>query len=216
MRVAIVNTFDVSGGAARAAHRLFRALRGAGVEATMVVARRKFEDANVAKLTGSGVSEAIRLVDRLRARLALLPYWRTRPYGAEEFQHDRPLIGRVLEQALPETELINLHWVAEMLDFESLPRLTRTHAPIVWTLHDMLPLTGGCHYDDGCAKYLERCGACPQLGSSSEADLSVDIFGRRRACRSACRRTASSFFSSPKSSTTAARACVFLSNPWPA
>ena len=44
--------------------------------------------------------------------------------------------------------------------------------PVVWTLHDMNPFTGGCHHDDDCGKYQRTCGSCPQLGSNSNGDLS--------------------------------------------
>jgi glycosyltransferase involved in cell wall biosynthesis len=34
---------------------------------------------------------------------------------------------------------------------------------VAWTLHDMRPFTGGCHYASGCAGFTTDCGACPQL-----------------------------------------------------
>jgi len=43
---------------------------------------------------------------------------------------------------------------------------------IVWTLHDMNPFTGGCHYSGSCMRYMQSCGACPQLGSEMEGDVS--------------------------------------------
>jgi glycosyltransferase involved in cell wall biosynthesis len=53
--------------------------------------------------------------------------------------------------------------------------------PIVWTLHDMWPFTGGCHYDDECGKYAEDCGRCPVLQSDKEDDLSRSVLRRKRA-----------------------------------
>jgi glycosyltransferase involved in cell wall biosynthesis len=146
----------------------------------MVVAHRESVAPDVVRLKGYGFSGAIERLDRLRGCVSLAPYWRLRPAGYDEFQLDGPLMGTILQRELPATDLINLHWVAGMLDFASLPRLAQTQAPIVWTLHDMLPLTGGCHYDDGCARYLERCGECPQLGSRLSTDLSAAIFGRKK------------------------------------
>jgi glycosyltransferase involved in cell wall biosynthesis len=35
--------------------------------------------------------------------------------------------------------------------------------PIAWTLHDMNPFTGGCHYAGSCAKFETDCHVCPQL-----------------------------------------------------
>jgi hypothetical protein len=38
----------------------------------------------------------------------------------------------------------------------------------------------GCHYARGCGKYTECCGACPQLGSRQEAELSRHIWQCKR------------------------------------
>ena len=34
---------------------------------------------------------------------------------------------------------------------------------IVWTLHDMNPFTGACHYALACTKYTEGCSSCPAV-----------------------------------------------------
>src|SRR5690606_17169412 len=44
--------------------------------------------------------------------------------------------------------------------------------PLVWTLRDMWPLTGGCHYSNGCEKFLVGCNRCPELSSNFPIDLS--------------------------------------------
>ena len=58
--------------------------------------------------------------------------------------------------------VVNLHWVARWLDlpsfFNSLPNGT----PVVWTLHDLIPITGGCHYPGDCPGFTQECGNCPQ------------------------------------------------------
>jgi glycosyltransferase involved in cell wall biosynthesis len=180
MKTAIVNTFDVRGGAARAASRLHLALRQAGVDATMLVAHRERADPGVAQLEPRALCRLLRLADEVRAAHALHRYRNTRPRGLDAFQGSRPWLGRMLERRMPQADVINLHWVAGMLDYASLPRLA-ARAPLVWTLHDMLPLTGGCHYDSGCARYVAQCGSCPQLGSRSDGDLSRSGFAIREA-----------------------------------
>ena len=42
-------------------------------------------------------------------------------------------------------DVINLHWVPEFLDYMKF--FTKVSKPIVWTLHDMLPFSGGFHYE---------------------------------------------------------------------
>ena len=55
----------------------------------------------------------------------------------------------------------------------------KINKPIVWTLHDMWPFTGGCHYDKGCGKYQNKCQKCPLLNSNQENDLSKKIFKQK-------------------------------------
>jgi glycosyltransferase involved in cell wall biosynthesis/Tfp pilus assembly protein PilF len=71
---------------------------------------------------------------------------------------------------IQEADILHLHWVAGMLNYSELEKLGHGK-PVVWTLHDMNPFTGGCHYAGTCSKFTEQCGACPQLGSTDKHDL---------------------------------------------
>jgi glycosyltransferase involved in cell wall biosynthesis len=77
--------------------------------------------------------------------------------------------------------VINVHSMFHFVDFgvffRTVPKLT----PVVRTLHDMSFFTGGCHLDAGCGRYAQRCGACPQLGSHDERDLSRQVWERKRS-----------------------------------
>jgi glycosyltransferase involved in cell wall biosynthesis len=75
-------------------------------------------------------------------------------------------------------DIIHLHWLcAGFLSVETIGRLDR---PLVWTLHDSWPFTGGCHVPYDCLKYRHSCGACPVLGSVRERDLSRWTWTRKR------------------------------------
>jgi predicted O-linked N-acetylglucosamine transferase (SPINDLY family)/glycosyltransferase involved in cell wall biosynthesis len=76
-----------------------------------------------------------------------------------------PVPGYDLSQhpAVIDSDIIHLHWVAGMVSPESLAALQKLDKPIVWTLHDQRPFTGGCHYSDGCDGYRTNCAECPQL-----------------------------------------------------
>lgn len=103
-----------------------------------------------------------------------------RAQGASLFSDDRsPNNADVLGQ-LPPTDILNLHWVAGFFDYREFFRKLPARLPVVWTLHDMNPFTGGCHFDGGCGKFAERCGACPQLGSNDSKDLSAQVWKRKR------------------------------------
>lgn len=49
-----------------------------------------------------------------------------------------------------EADIINLHWVANFIDFPSF--FSKINKPIVWTLHDMNPFMGGFHYQNDLKK----------------------------------------------------------------
>jgi len=74
-------------------------------------------------------------------------------------------------------DIVHLHWINGLI---SLRMLSFIDKPIVWTLRDMWPMTGGCHYPLSCDKYQSRCGSCPQLKSKTDRDLSRAIWNKKR------------------------------------
>ena len=125
-----------------------------------------------------------------RARRRLRAYWtaqdfrryrNTRPSGYDQFSHDRNEYTSTLVSQIPPCDVLNLHWVSGLVDCTAFFSRIPQSKPVVWTLHDMNPFTGGCHYDMGCPRYLNHCGACPQLGSRQEHDLSHQIWLRKRS-----------------------------------
>lgn len=176
MRVVHVSASDGGGGAARAAYRLHQALRADGVDSKMVVARKTTQDPFVYGPTGL-VGDVL---STLSAALEWLP---VKAYGLS-VRHFSPGFftspGVVRQVNSLNPDVVHLHWIAGgALGIRGLRRLA---APLVWTLHDMWPFTGGCHYDRGCGRHREGCGRCPILGSSSRFDLSrLQAWRKRRA-----------------------------------
>ena len=163
-----------AGGAGRAAYRLLRGLRAQGVRAQMAALESVTGDPAVQRPRtrfGRVTSRMRSSVDRLPLALAMRA---PRPMFSPAWLPER-LAHRVRQSA---PEVVHLHWVSGgMLRIESLARLGR---PLIWTMHDMWTFTGGCHYDDGCGRYVEACGRCPVLGSSRQADLSRWVMRRKR------------------------------------
>jgi glycosyltransferase involved in cell wall biosynthesis len=67
-----------------------------------------------------------------------------------------------LGRDLASVDLFHLHWVSGFLDHDNIEHLLGDR-PVVWTLHDMNPFTGGCHYSEGCEGYKKDCRNCPLL-----------------------------------------------------
>jgi glycosyltransferase involved in cell wall biosynthesis len=74
--------------------------------------------------------------------------------------------------------------VAGLVDYRSFFRVVPAKNPLVWTLHDANPFTGGCHYPGACPRFNGGCGECPELGSAIDSDLSRAIWQRKKAAYS--------------------------------
>jgi glycosyltransferase involved in cell wall biosynthesis len=174
LNLLILNTFERQGGAAIATQRLHRGLRSIGLNSQMLVQVKTTDDPSV-----------LGPRTRLREILSFL-----RPYLDGLLNRFYPERNKALFSSawFPENlrsrmneldfDLVHLFWVNRgFLRIETVRKLKK---PIVWTLHDMWPFTGGCHYDDGCGKFQQSCGSCPVLHSNKDKDLSRRIWSRKR------------------------------------
>jgi len=153
-------------GAAIAARRLHDSLVDGGVPSTFFYRYNngqvqnptyiKFPSLQSRNLRGRVINRLIRLYSQvLKFR---------RPPGFDPFRIAR-LDGSTPYQPELESSIIHLHFIADMLDYASFFGSLPEGLPIVWTLHDMNPITGGCHYSWGCEQFKASCGNCPQLNS---------------------------------------------------
>ena len=177
LKILHLNRSDLNGGAARGAYWLHQALLKAGVDSLMLVDEKISDDFSVMG------PETIfyREFNRLKLKIDKLPllfydnfYKKRHPLFSPSWIPSKiPVqVGKIAP------DIINLHWVCSgFLRPESLAKFNK---PIVWTLRDMWGFTGGCHYSRDCLKYKDSCGACPNLGSSAENDLSRKLWYRKQ------------------------------------
>ena len=63
--------------------------------------------------------------------------------------------------SLPEfsqADVIHLHWVNQgMLSLKDIEIILQSGKPVVWTMHDMWPVTGICHHAQDCTRYQTQC-----------------------------------------------------------
>jgi glycosyltransferase involved in cell wall biosynthesis len=82
----------------------------------------------------------------------------------------------------PLPDVVNLHWISRWIDqpsfFASLP----LDLPVVWTLHDMNPFTGGCHHAGDCEQFTNHCRDCPQLKNPGPRDDAFRFFDVKKRC----------------------------------
>ena len=177
MKILFVNATDIRGGAAQAAQRIAGAVRGAGAEVRFLVKERSGPPAEA--MVTNALASRLPILAKMIDRAPVLAY----PHGASLFRtlNFSPAWARGADTAERinriGADIVHLHWVNYgLLGPEGIARI---RAPVVWTLHDMWPFTGGCHYSGGCARYGDRCGLCPVLGSRSQTDLSRRLLDRK-------------------------------------
>ncbi len=169
----ILSSKDIVGGAARAAYRLHEAMLLIGADSEMLV-QTKYGNSN------SVIGAQSLTAKRLASGVFLLDQIPLRSYPKRKVAFFSPQwVPEItaLQVARRSPDIINLHWVNN--GFLRIETLKQFQAPIIWTMHDMWPFTGGCHYSAGCDRYSEGCGRCPLLGSVKEKDLSHRVWRRK-------------------------------------
>ena len=163
------------GGAGRAALRLSQGLWKMGVDSQVLVQFKSGDDKTV--LAPRSSLEKVILKLKVTEYLDKLPLKFYRQRDRTDFSPELlpdPIASKVAQH---NPDIINLHWVCNgFLKIETLAKFTQ---PLVWTLHDMWPFTGGCHYSQECDRYTDSCGACPILHSDRNRDLSRWIWQRK-------------------------------------
>ncbi len=172
MKILLLNTNDISGGAARAAYRLHTGLLSHGIDVTYLVKNKNSTLESIITVT----DDKYKLKSKINGRLNnyLIKKYKRKDntlFSADLFSTN---IHRIINQM--DVDIIHLHWINGFVDIKSIGKINK---PIVWTLHDMWPFTGGCHYDKGCGKYQNKCQKCPLLNSNQENDLSKKIFKQK-------------------------------------
>ena len=173
MKALLVNTYDTSGGAARAAYRLHQGLRQLGVTSKMLVQKKQSHDPTVL-LQSQQSNFQTKLKVRLDSSLVQLYRQRERTIFSPHWFPSRS-VGTIKKL---ESDVVNLHWVSHA--YLQIEALGTVKSPLVWTLHDMWAFTGGCHYAGDCTRYEQNCGRCPILSSRREQDLSRWIWQRKQ------------------------------------
>lgn len=173
MRIVIVSSSDLHGGAARAAYRLHTSLLKNNIDSTMIVQKKVSDDYTVI-----GPETRLRaLIDGLRpaADHIIMKFTKAQTLFSTSYLPFSSIVKKINSL---NPDIVHLHWV--LGGTISIEDLSKINAPIVWNCQDMWPFTGGCHYDNHCNGYEDSCGKCKVLESSKENDLSKSVFNRKK------------------------------------
>jgi glycosyltransferase involved in cell wall biosynthesis len=163
-------TTHLPGGAGIAAQRLHLALCRTGTESRMYF--------------GAGEPLDSTMIPAFQNRTffwrnvaALATSWQNRRTQPGGFVTGPGWIRKTPIQAIGELpQLVNLHWLARWLDLPSFFNSLPPGLPVVWSIHDFIPVTGGCHYTGECEGFTVGCGNCPQQKRPAAHDNTSKFF----------------------------------------
>lgn len=160
MKVVHISALDM-GGAAIAAIRLHKAMLALGIDSSFLTqgkCNRNIPNKFVFETPQAPISLLSVLKKSVKVKLGL--------ESPHDFHHQqRSLLGKeplgsgfnfpdtlddiTQSSSYQEADIVHLHWVAGWLDYVSF--FAKNTKPVVWTLHDFNPFSGGLHYSIGTA-----------------------------------------------------------------
>lgn len=171
MKVLIVSSTDLGGGAGIAATRLHNGLIKIGINSRMLVQKKESQDPTII----GPRSNCEKYYSLIKSKINSLPprlLSRDRNnfiFSASWFPNNT---SKRIKKVGP--DIVHLHWIGG--NFVPIRELAKIKKPIIWTLHDFWAFTGGCHYPYDCTRYNDQCGNCPQLKLNNDNDLSRKIW----------------------------------------
>ena len=169
---------ELTGGAARGAYWLHQALLALGVDSrVLTTSEETYGDGAVISVTASKKGKLLHLLRRQvdYAFQYLYPSRKRLIFSTGMIGYDF-----TRTDGYKQADIVHLHWICQgMVNVRHLGKISK---PVVWTMRDMWPMTGGCHVAEAldCRKYKTGCGECPQLQSRHKHDLSHYVLKRKR------------------------------------
>lgn len=166
------------GGAAVAASRLMESLKNNGIKAKMLVRDKQTDQISVVSLKHNWLQVWKFVWERILI------------WSANRFQRNHLFDVDIANTgtditSLPEfrqADIIHLHWINQgMLSLNDIRKILSSGKPVVWTMHDMWPCTGICHYARECTNYEQECHHCPYIYKGGHRkDLSYRTFRKKQ------------------------------------
>lgn len=179
MRVVHIVSQD-NGGAGRACVRLHNALLKSGIDSIVLTQNKTTDLPSIHRVAQTRFQK---LIAKIRPHLSQLPLLLYSKRVKDIFSPHLPfftLRNRTLTQTIKnlKPDIIHLHWVEG--GFFHLKDLHSIQAPILWSLHDANPYTGGCHIvASTCIRVGRHCKSCPLLNSKFPFDISFWTFRQK-------------------------------------
>jgi glycosyltransferase involved in cell wall biosynthesis len=176
MKILHINTYE-AGGAGKACVRLHENLLKQGLDSNLLVLHRaKSTVPNIYSFFDFYKPTKLPFLRKVINKISGLfadtksheEHIANRPPGYESFTSVRTSYDITGHPLYRDSDIVHFHWVGDFVDFKSFFRHNKKK--IIWTMQDMNPLTGGCHYSSGCDRFKTDCHDCPQLQGTIDTD----------------------------------------------
>lgn len=162
MKIVHINAADCGGGAAIACSRHCEAMIKAGYESCMLVVSKKGHQKFVPHSQWGWRS----LLSTYYRVMSTKHIKKMNVTGDFSIMHYGLPFHKV--QSVKDADVIFLHWVnGNALSIEGVEHILKLNKPTYWYMHDMFPITGGCHHSLSCDGYTMDCGNCPLINCDS-------------------------------------------------
>lgn len=179
MKVLHISTGFNHGGASIACKRLVEAQREAGIDAKILTQEYGVFPDYVSSTTKNSLKKQLNFLRLAWEKFVFLFFQSS---GNLRFQYSMANTGETITSHpwVKEADILHLHWInAGFLSLNEIKKLVHTGKPVVWTLHDIWPFTGGCHIAADCINYQKNCLNCYYL-KNSESHLSYLMLEKKK------------------------------------
>jgi len=164
-------TTELSGGSGIAAQRLHLSLLQKEVSSNLI-----FRKGNTQLIKSHCDRRHSSIIWRNLDSIAISRQWQKSNYTRGLFTNPQWIYQTKFRDIAPNTSIINLHWISRWIDQPSFFASIPPNIPVVWSLHDMNPITGGCHHALDCDRFTSHCANCPSQKKSGDRDQSWQNF----------------------------------------
>lgn len=147
MKILMINQSDIGGGAEKIALTLCEQLNKKQIICDLYVDVKKSNSPNVHSLNRSNLNKKLSKIIN------------------KGLNQQSKFCGntKYLELKLKEYDLVHIHNLhGNYLNLDIVKKINDLNIPIVWTLHDIWPLTGRCCIEYDCDGFTRECGECKE------------------------------------------------------
>src|SRR5664280_852369 len=174
--IKVVHLQNSTFSAGRAMLRLHNAMLEANIDSSILTLVQDINDTAEIKNLGRNA----RIVARLDYFLqSFVRREIKRKFGMFTF----PILGTNVshEKQIQAADVIYLHWIqGGFLNLSNIRQLAKMGKPVIFFMHDMWSITGGCHHSFTCEKYKTKCFDCQMFPKENVIDLAALEFRKKK------------------------------------